>query len=116
MTRAGGIGMTSTRVALDRIILDGITIHPRSAMLRMRPEDRSGLWRSPWWVHIASESLPNKLDASPAPIGFRGDTAGGREIVGDVQILGRRDGAYGTELMLLGLRPLTTAAASGVRS
>ena len=41
-TRAGGIGMTSTRVALDRIVLDGITIHPRSAMISPPSDNRSG--------------------------------------------------------------------------
>ena len=102
--------MTGRGIALDRIIVDGVSIHPRSAMLRMRPSDRAVPWRSPWWVHVASERLPTGLDASNAPVAFRGQTAGGREIGGDVQILGRRDSAYGTELMLSGLRPLASEA------
>ena len=101
--------MTSTGIAMDRITLDGISIRPRSAMLRIRPSDRAVPWRSPWWVYIASERLPRDLVISDASVGFRGQTAGGREICGEVRILGRRDNAYGTELMLSGLRPLPTA-------
>jgi hypothetical protein len=102
--------MTGSGIALDRIILDGVSIHPRSAMLRMRPDDGAVPWKSPWWVFVASERLPSDLDTSNIPVGFRGLTAGGREIGGDVQILGRRDNAYGTELMLSGLRPLASEA------
>ena len=102
--------MSSTGIALDRIILDGIGIHPRSATLRIRPVDRAVPWRSPWWVYVASARLPSDLHTSDAPVGFRGQTAGGREIGGEVQILGRRDNAYGTELMLSGIRPLAAEA------
>ena len=100
--------MTGRGIALDRIIVDGVSIHPRSAMLRMRPSDRAVPWRSPWWVYVASERLLGDLDTSNAPVGFLGQTAGGRVIDGEVKIVGRRDNAYGTELMLFGLRPLAS--------
>jgi hypothetical protein len=102
--------MTGSGIALDRIILDGVSIHPRSAMLRIRPSDRALPGRSPWWVYVASERLPSDLHTSDASVGFRGQTAGGREFGGEVQILGRRDSAYGTELTLSGLRPLAPEA------
>ena len=107
--------MTSTGIALDRITLNEVTICPRSAMLRTRPSDRTVRWRSPWWVYIASEHLPSDLDISSGSVGFRGQTAGGREISGEVRILGRRDNAYGTELMLSGLRPVSLADQIGRR-
>ena len=65
-------------------------------------------WRSPWWVYVASERLSSHLITSNTSVGFRGQTAGGREIGGEVKIVGRRDNAYGTELMLSGLRPLVS--------
>jgi len=102
--------MTGSAIALDRISLDGVSIHPRSAMLRVRPRDDAVAWSSPWWVYVASERLLDDLDTSNAPVGFLGQTAGGREIDGEVKIVGRRDNAYGTELMLFGLRPLASEA------
>ncbi len=102
--------MTGSGIALDRISLDGVSIHPRSAMLRVRPSDDAVAWSSPWWVYVASERLLGDLDTSNAPVGFRGHTAGGREIDGEVKIVGRRDNTYGTELMLFGLRPLASEA------
>ena len=100
--------MTGSGIALDRISLDGVSIHPRSAMLRVRPSDDAVAWSSPWWVYVASERLLADLDTSNAPVGFLGQTAGGRVIDGEVKIVGRRDSAYGTELMLFGLRPLAS--------
>lgn len=59
-------------------------------------------------MYLASERLPIDLDTGPASISFRGGTVSGREIAGDVRIVDRHDDAYGTVLILVGLRPLAT--------
>lgn len=104
--------MTNVPIPLDRIFLDHLAICPRSSMLRVGPGDRPELRASPWWVYMASARLPNDLGTVCSKVGFRGATAGGREIGGDVQIVGRHDDAYGTELILSGLRPLRTDSES----
>jgi len=110
------MAVTSVGIPLDRIILDRIAVCPRSAMLRMGAGDRRELRTSPWWVYVASESLPEDLGTSHSSIGFRGETAGGPAIDGEVRIVGRCDDAYGTELILSGLRPLGTEADPDTRS
>ena len=107
--------MATVPIPLDRIFLDDLAICPRSSMLRVGPGDRPELRTSPWWVYMASARLPNDLCTASSKVGFRGATAGGREISGDAQIVGRHDGAYGTELILSGLRPLGTDSASKAR-
>ncbi len=107
--------MATVPIPLDRIFLDDLAICPRSSMLRVGPGDRPELRASPWWVYMASARLPNDLGTACSKVGFRGATAGGREISGDVQIVGRYDDAYGTELILSGLRPLGTDSESKAR-
>lgn len=68
--------MTNIGIPLDRISLDQIAVCPRSAMLRLGGGDRPKLRESPWWVYVASESLPSDLDTSHASISFRGETTG----------------------------------------
>lgn len=75
-------------------------------MLRVGAGDRPEAAASPWWVFVASARLPHHLDTSHATLGFRGATAGGREIRGEVRIVSRQDTAHGTELILSGLGPL----------
>ena len=100
--------MATVPIPLDRIVLDDLAICPRSSMLRVGPGDRPELQASRWWVYMASARLPNDLATACSKVGFRVTTAGGRQISGDVQIVGRHDDAYGTELILSGLRPLGT--------
>ena len=107
--------MTPVPIPLDRIVLDDLAICPRSSMLRVGPGDRSELRASPWWVYIASARLPSDLGAASSKVGFRGATAGGRQISGDAQIVCRHDDAYGTELILSGMRPLGTDPGPEVR-
>ena len=107
--------MTTVPIPLDRIVLDDLAICPRSSMLHVRPGDRPEVRASAWWVYMASARLPNDLGTACSKVGFRGTTAGGREISGDVQIVGRSDDAYGTKLILSGQRPLGTDPASGAR-
>ena len=108
--------MTIVPILLDCIILDDLAICPRSSMLRVGPGDRPELRASPWWVYMASARLPDDLGTTCSEVGFRGTTAGGRQISGDVQIVGRRDDPYGTELILSGLRPLGTDSESKARA
>lgn len=107
--------MTTVPIPLDRIVLDDHAICPLSSMLRVGPGDRPELRTSPWWVYVASARLPDDLGTTSSKVGFRGATAGGRQISGDVQIVGRRDDAYGTELILSGLGPLGTDSDSEAR-
>ncbi|MEO7294566.1 MAG: hypothetical protein ABIZ57_00335 [Candidatus Limnocylindria bacterium] len=107
--------MTTVPIPLDRIFLDDLAICPRSSLLHVGPGDRPELRASPWWVYMASARLPNDLGNACCKVGFRGAAAGGREMSGDVQIVGRLDDAYGTELILSGLHPLETDSASDPR-
>ena len=107
--------MTTVPIPLDRILLDDLAICPRSSMLRVGPGDRPELRASPWWVYMASPRLPDDLGTACSKVGFRAATAGGRQISGDVQIVCRHDDAYGTELILSGLRPLGTGSGPEVR-
>jgi len=107
--------MTTVPIPLDRIFLDDLAICPRSSMLRVGPGERPELSARPWWVYVASVRLPNDLSTARSKVGFRGATTGGREISGDVRIVGRHDDADGTELILSGLRPLGTDSESKAR-
>lgn len=107
--------MTTVPIPLDRIFLDDLAICPRSSMLRVGPGDRSELRASPWWVYLASARLPDHLGSACSRVNFRGSTAGGRQISGGVQVVGRHDDAYGTELILSGLLPLGTDSESVAR-
>ena len=100
--------MTQVPVPLDRIFLDDLVVAPRSSTLHHGGGEGPKVRESPWWVFLACERLPGHLGAGQSSIAFRARTTSGRVFAGEVRIVDRRDDAYGTELILAGLRPLAT--------
>jgi hypothetical protein len=51
---------------LDRVALDGFTVHRLSATLHRGAGDHPGTRQSPWWVYLACGAIPGRYDVSLA--------------------------------------------------
>jgi hypothetical protein len=91
---------------LDRVALDGFTVHRLSATLRRGPGDHPGTRQSPWWVYLACGAIPGRYDVSPRTVRLQASTVSGRSIHAEVRIVGRHDDGCGTRLILAGTGPL----------
>ena len=91
---------------LDRVALDGFTVHRLSATLHRGPGDHPGTQQSAWWVYLACGAIPGRYDVSPRTVGLQASTVSGRSIHAEVRIVGRHDDGYGTRLILAGMGPL----------
>jgi hypothetical protein len=94
---------------LNRLSLDDITVHRRSATLHYGPGDHPGTQQSPWWVCLACRAIPGRYDVSPRPVRLEASTVSGRSVHAEVRIVARHDDGYGTQLILAGLGPLVDA-------
>jgi hypothetical protein len=103
--------MRRNPMPLDLVQLDRIAIVPRASTLHYGGDVRVELRNSPWWVYLASRSLPDSLVRGPARLAFRASTAGGRTLCGDVTIVERVDDARGTRLILGGIGPIERTVA-----
>jgi hypothetical protein len=98
-----------TDLNLNRVSLDGFTVHRLSATLHYGPGDHPGTRQSPWWVYLACGLIPGRYEVGPRPVRLQASTVSGRAIHAEVRIVARHDDGYGTELILAGLGPLVDA-------
>jgi hypothetical protein len=91
---------------LDRVSLDGFTVHRLSANLHGGPGDHPGTRQSPWWVYLACGAIPGRYDVSPRKLWLQASTVSGRSVHAQVKIVGRHDDGYGTRLILAGMGAL----------
>lgn len=91
---------------LDRISLDGVAVRRLSATLHLGPGDHPGTSDSRWWVYLACERISTRFVAGPTPVVLDADLIDGQTIHANVRIVGRRDDAYGTELILAAIDPV----------
>lgn len=97
-------------IHLDRVSLDGLLLRRRSATLRSGAGTHPGTRRGAWWVALACDAIPRGYDVSPRRVWMDASTVSGRRLRAQVRIVDRRDDAYGTQLILVGLSPASIEA------
>jgi hypothetical protein len=81
-----------SELILERVILDGVALAPRSSTLRSVPGG--------WYVYLAVRRLPARIGGEGQVVDFTGETVGGEQFSGRLRIVTRRDDAYGSVLEL----------------
>jgi hypothetical protein len=81
-----------SELILERVILDGVALAPRSSTLRSVPGG--------WSVYLAVRRLPARIGGEGQVVDFTGETVGGEQFSGRLRIVTRRDDAYGSVLEL----------------
>ncbi len=87
---------------LDRVSLDGLAVHRRSATLHVGGGQHPHTRTSRWWVYLACGPILPEYDVSRRPVHLEASTVSGRLVEGRARIIDRIDDAYGTRLILAG--------------
>ena len=77
---------------LERVILNGVALAPRSSTLRSI--------RGGWSVYLSVRRLPPAIGGEGQVIDFTGETVGGEQFSGRLRIAARHDDTYGSVLEL----------------
>lgn len=95
-----------TDLNLNRVSLDGFTVHRLSATLHHGRGHHPGTRQGAWWVYLACGTVPSRYDVSPRPVRLNASTVSGHTLRAEVRIVARDDDGYGTRLILAGVGPV----------
>ena len=99
---------------LEGLSLDGFAVQRLSATLHHGSGDHPSTADSPWWIYLGCEPMPTRFDVGTRPLWVRASTTTGRRVQAQARIVGRKDGSWGTELILAGLPVATLQERTGV--
>jgi hypothetical protein len=92
--------MSPSQRVLNRVSLNGRSVHRLSAVLHAGASPRSGLSDAPWWIYLACESLSAEYQLGDASMRLSATTVSGQVLEAAVAVIDRRDDGYGTVLIL----------------